>query len=244
MPRISALEGVAAASASHKAIHLRWFAIAAAGTFYGVSETGYGIFYHFVPATGSLPLATLRLHTNGIFYGEATTGGANSHGALYSFDAHVAGVFLGLQPTSGVVNQTIGILGQGLTGTNTLKFNGTSASFSIVSDTYISTSVPSGATTGFVTSKGIHGDLRSNLKFHVTPVVLSFNPTSGPVGTQVVITGNSFKGATKVTFGGVKATGNGHREGGMGAIDFYTEWKAIYVDYSDRLQKAQIDRVD
>src|SRR5712692_2271874 len=45
-------------------------------------------------------------------------------------------------------------------------------------------------------------------------------------------------------FGGVKATGNGHREGGMGAIDFYTEWKAIYVDYSDRLQKAQIDRVD
>jgi alpha-ketoglutaric semialdehyde dehydrogenase len=43
-------------------------------------------------------------------------------------------------------------------------------------------------------------------------------------------------------FGGVKATGNGHREGGIGAIDFYTEWKAIYVDYSDRLQKAQIDR--
>ena len=41
---------------------------------------------------------------------------------------------------------------------------------------------------------------------------------------------------------GVKATGNGHREGGIGAIDFYTEWKSIYVDYSDRLQKAQIDR--
>jgi alpha-ketoglutaric semialdehyde dehydrogenase len=43
-------------------------------------------------------------------------------------------------------------------------------------------------------------------------------------------------------FGGVKATGNGHREGGIGAIDFYSEWKAVYVDYSDRLQKAQIDR--
>jgi alpha-ketoglutaric semialdehyde dehydrogenase len=43
-------------------------------------------------------------------------------------------------------------------------------------------------------------------------------------------------------FGGVKATGNGHREGGIGAFDFYTEWKAIYVDYSDKLQKAQIDR--
>src|SRR5690348_418756 len=43
-------------------------------------------------------------------------------------------------------------------------------------------------------------------------------------------------------FGGVKATGNGHREGGIGAIDFYSEWKSVYVDYSDKLQKAQIDR--
>jgi aldehyde dehydrogenase (NAD+) len=42
-------------------------------------------------------------------------------------------------------------------------------------------------------------------------------------------------------FGGVKQTGNGHREGGVGALDFYTEWKAVYVDYSDRLQRAQID---
>ncbi len=43
-------------------------------------------------------------------------------------------------------------------------------------------------------------------------------------------------------FGGTKATGNGHREGGIGAIDFYSEWKAVYIDYSDTLQKAQIDR--
>jgi aldehyde dehydrogenase (NAD+) len=42
-------------------------------------------------------------------------------------------------------------------------------------------------------------------------------------------------------FGGTKATGNGHREGGIGAIDFYTQWKSIYIDYSDRLQRAQID---
>jgi len=45
-------------------------------------------------------------------------------------------------------------------------------------------------------------------------------------------------------FGGVKSTGNGHREGGIGAIDFYSDWKSVYVDYSDRLQKAQIDRVE
>lgn len=42
-------------------------------------------------------------------------------------------------------------------------------------------------------------------------------------------------------FGGVKQTGNGHREGGTGAIDFYTTWKSVYVDHSDKLQRAQID---
>ena len=42
-------------------------------------------------------------------------------------------------------------------------------------------------------------------------------------------------------FGGVRGTGNGHREAGGAAIDFFTEWKAVYVDYSGRLQRAQID---
>jgi aldehyde dehydrogenase (NAD+) len=42
-------------------------------------------------------------------------------------------------------------------------------------------------------------------------------------------------------FGGVKQTGNGHREAGQAALDVFTEWKSIYVDYSGKLQKAQID---
>jgi aldehyde dehydrogenase (NAD+) len=42
-------------------------------------------------------------------------------------------------------------------------------------------------------------------------------------------------------FGGVKGTGNGHREAGQAALDVFTEWKSIYVDYSGKLQKAQID---
>jgi acyl-CoA reductase-like NAD-dependent aldehyde dehydrogenase len=42
-------------------------------------------------------------------------------------------------------------------------------------------------------------------------------------------------------FGGVKSTGNGHREGGIGAIDFFSQWKSVYVDFSDKLQRAQID---
>lgn len=42
-------------------------------------------------------------------------------------------------------------------------------------------------------------------------------------------------------FGGVKQTGNGHREGGWTVYDFFTEWKAVYIDYSGGLQRAQID---
>jgi aldehyde dehydrogenase (NAD+) len=45
-------------------------------------------------------------------------------------------------------------------------------------------------------------------------------------------------------FGGVKQTGNGHREAGAAALDVFSEWKAVYADYSGKLQKAQIDRVE
>jgi aldehyde dehydrogenase (NAD+) len=46
---------------------------------------------------------------------------------------------------------------------------------------------------------------------------------------------------THLPFGGWKETGNGHREAGHAALETYTEWKSIYVDYSGRLQRAQID---
>ena len=42
-------------------------------------------------------------------------------------------------------------------------------------------------------------------------------------------------------FGGTKATGNGHREAAETCLDCFTEWKTVYFDYSDTLQRAQID---
>jgi aldehyde dehydrogenase (NAD+) len=45
-------------------------------------------------------------------------------------------------------------------------------------------------------------------------------------------------------FGGVKATGNGHREAGTAALDVFSEWKSVYVDFSGRLQRAQIDTAE
>ncbi|MEX2046730.1 MAG: aldehyde dehydrogenase family protein [Chloroflexota bacterium] len=48
----------------------------------------------------------------------------------------------------------------------------------------------------------------------------------------------------QLPFGGMKATGNGHREAGRAALDVYSEWKSIYVDYSGKLQRAQMDTVE
>src|SRR5947207_8461172 len=45
----------------------------------------------------------------------------------------------------------------------------------------------------------------------------------------------------QLPFGGMKSTGNGHREAGRAALDVYSEWKSIYVDYSGKLQRAQMD---
>jgi alpha-ketoglutaric semialdehyde dehydrogenase len=45
----------------------------------------------------------------------------------------------------------------------------------------------------------------------------------------------------QLPFGGIKSTGNGHREAGTTAVEEFSEWKSVYVDYSGRLQRAQID---
>jgi len=56
------------------------------------------------------------------------------------------------------------------------------------------------------------------------------------------VNGPTIGAEVQLPFGGVKETGNGHREGGPTVIDAFTEWKSVYIDYSGRLQKAQIDR--
>ena len=58
------------------------------------------------------------------------------------------------------------------------------------------------------------------------------------------INGPTIGAEVHLPFGGVKETGNGHREAGTTVYDIFTEWKSVYIDYSGRLQKAQIDSVD
>jgi hypothetical protein len=109
-------------------------------------------------------------------------------------------------PTSGTAGKTIEILGNGLTGTTKVMFGSGSASFTIVSDTNITAVVPASGTSGTVSVTTPSSTLKSKQIFKVLPVISSFSPTSGPVGTQVTIAGSGLTGASKVTFGGVKAT--------------------------------------
>ncbi len=55
------------------------------------------------------------------------------------------------------------------------------------------------------------------------------------------VNGPTIGAEVQLPFGGVKGTGNGHREAGMQVYEFYTEWKSVYIDHSGRLQRAQID---
>jgi aldehyde dehydrogenase (NAD+) len=58
------------------------------------------------------------------------------------------------------------------------------------------------------------------------------------------VNGPTIGAEVHLPFGGVKDTGNGHREAGTTVYDIFTEWKSIYVDYSGKLQKAQIDNAE
>jgi uncharacterized repeat protein (TIGR03803 family) len=166
-----------------------------------ISSTGaFATLYDFETATGTNSVSTQVQHTNGLLYGDTNAGGTFGLGVFYSFDVGL-GPFVTFLPAAGVVGRTIDILGQGFTGTTGVSFNGTPATFTVSSDTFLTASVPAGATTGFVTVTASSGTLQSNKTFLVGPQISSFSPPSGPVGTSVVITGESFTGAKEVIVG-------------------------------------------
>jgi uncharacterized repeat protein (TIGR03803 family) len=149
-------------------------ATAAGGTMgYGVifqitSAGAYSILYNFDGTHGDSPLSTPIQHTNGKIYGLTYSGGTTNQGVVYSLDMGLA-PFVNLVSPVGNVGKSIQILGQGLTGTTAVAFNGTAATFTVVSDTYLVAAVPVGATSGFVTVTTPGGKLTSNIKFRVAP---------------------------------------------------------------------------
>jgi uncharacterized repeat protein (TIGR03803 family) len=180
------------------------------GTLYKINTTGktFTVLHNFDKGSGGTPFATPTLHTNGTIYGVTQTGGPqnSTYGVVYSFDD-------GLKPFaslvviwSGKVGTSVGILGQGFSTATGVKFGTGAGTFTVVSDTYMIATAAAGATTGNVTVVEPGGNLVTPQVFKVIPSVSKFSPTSGPVGTQVVITGMSLTQATSVSIGGVKAS--------------------------------------
>ncbi len=113
-------------------------------------------------------------------------------------------------PASGPVGAGVTISGSGFTGATKVTFHGTAANFNVVSSTRITATVPSGATSGSIAVTTPGGTASSSWSFIVAaaPSITSFTPTSGPVGTNVTISGSGFTGTTAVTFHGTAANFN------------------------------------
>jgi uncharacterized repeat protein (TIGR03803 family) len=139
------------------------------GTIFVISEAGdFATVFRFDGFHGLGPEGSLIQHTNGRLYGTSTFGGFFNNGTIYSIDLGLGGFVKAVLSVARVGTQ-VNILGQGLTGTTGVTFNGLAATFTVVSDTYISTTVPSGASSGFIEVTTPQSVLRSNLQFHVLP---------------------------------------------------------------------------
>ena len=164
------------------------------GNFYGTTSeggaNGHGTVFKITPG-GTNTLATLHnfsgpdgsgvngvigglvQDTNGNFYGTTAYGGASNVctggcGTVFSLSVGL-GSFVKTLPSSGKVAATVYILGTNLTSASNVSFNGSAATFTVVSASEIKTTVPSGATTGFVTVTTSGGTLKSNKVFRVLP---------------------------------------------------------------------------
>lgn len=127
-----------------------------------------------------------------------------------NFTVVAAPTVTNIDPASGIIGSTVTLTGTNFTGATAVKFNGISAiTFTVDNATTITVVVPPGATTGAVsvTTPGGNGASAGNYTVKVAPVVGSLNPTSGPVGTTVAVTGSGFTGATVVYFNGIAGSG-------------------------------------
>ena len=104
--------------------------------------------------------------TDGNFYGVAGRGGLSDHGTAYRLSVGLS-AFVETVTNSGAPGSPVIILGSNLTGASKVTFNGTSASFTFVSSTEITTTVPTGATTGPVVVTTPKGKFTSNRNFTV-----------------------------------------------------------------------------
>lgn len=146
------------------------------GDIFMITLTGAVTELHsFTGPDGASPRTALFQATNGSYYGTTAGGGDSScdplnQGCGVAFSlANGLGPFVAFVHSYGRVDHVVQILGQGFTGTTSVEFAGLPAEFSVVSDTYLTATVPAGAGTGFVTVVTPTGTLKSNVPFRVLP---------------------------------------------------------------------------
>ncbi len=148
------------------------------GAIYRVSTTGDSkTLYAFCQCgsgTGFNPISGLFQGTDGNLYGTTAFGGIGpdtnedwGYGTVFQYSSGL-GPIVETVPVAGKAGQKVLILGNNLTGTTSVTFNGMNASFTVVSDTYIKATVPVGATTGKVSVATPSGTLNSNPQFRIT----------------------------------------------------------------------------
>jgi len=139
------------------------------GTIFKMTPSGTltTVFRSYCPESGCpyYPGALLQ-DTNGAFYGATFDGGTGSVGTAYSLSLGL-GAFVKPLPTSGAVGSAVKILGSNLTGATSVTFDGIAATFTVVSRYLITTTVPTGATSGTVEVVTPSAALSSNVAFTV-----------------------------------------------------------------------------
>jgi aldehyde dehydrogenase (NAD+) len=93
-------------------------------------------------------------------------------------------------------------------------------------------------------------DIVNDVKYGLSSAIYTQDVNRSFYAMQELYTGICYVNSATIgaevhlPFGGTKGTGNGHREAGTQVLDIFSEWKSLYIDYSGKLQKAQIDEVE
>jgi uncharacterized repeat protein (TIGR03803 family) len=144
-----------------------------AGTIFAMDMAGHiANVYNFCSlpscADGTNPAGGLMQYTTGALFGTTQQNGTGGAGTIYRLNIG-AGPFVITKPTSGAIGSQVQILGTNLTGTTNVSFNGSTASFTVISASLIEATVPAGASTGTVSVTTPSATLNSNFAFQVTP---------------------------------------------------------------------------
>ena len=182
-----------------------WGGLFGTGVIFEMTTSGaYTVLTSFDSPIGEGAYATPMESTSGSIFGLTSRGGTKLDGVVYRYDGGLPPFAL---PTTsaGLVGSSVGILGNGFSSASSVEFNGTPASFHVLSNTFMTATIPSGET-GFVSVVTSSHTLLSNKIFKVTPKMTAFSPTSGKVGDSITLSGTGFIQTTSITVGGVKVT--------------------------------------